>query len=74
VEARQVRLDYAVPWEGKLYQIRRPAITPGIRGAKVRVEARLDGTLAVRQGDRYMPIEECVAAEKLKKSPKPKPL
>lgn len=73
VETRQVRPDYTLAWEGKLYQIQRKAITPGLRGANVRVEARLDGTLAVRHGERYLPIQECVAAEKPKKSPPPKP-
>ena len=62
VETRQVRPDYTLRWEGKLYQIERQAITPGLRRANVRVEARLDGTLAVRHGDRYLPIEECAAA------------
>jgi len=73
VETRQVRPDYTLPWDGKLYQIQRQAIAPGLRGATVRVEARLDGTLAVRHGGRYLAIEECVAAEKPKKSSQPKP-
>jgi hypothetical protein len=73
VEMRQVRPDYTLPWEGKLYQIQRQGITPGLRGANVRVEARLDGTLAVRHGDRYLPVAECVAAEKSKKSRPSKP-
>lgn len=64
VDARQVRPDYTLRWDGKLYQIERQAITPGLRGSNVRVEKRLDGTLAVRHGDRYLPVEECVVAEK----------
>src|SRR5207248_8696998 len=68
VDTRQVRSDYTVPWQGKLYQIQCQAITPGLRGAKVRVEARLDGSLAMRHGDRYLPIEECVVPEKSKKT------
>jgi hypothetical protein len=73
VEMRQVRPDYTVPWEGKLYQIQRQAIRPGLRGADVRVEARLDGTLAVRHGERYLAIEECVAAKKPQKTHSSKP-
>src|SRR3954452_9933380 len=42
VETRQVRPDYTVRWDGKLYQIERGAITTGLRGANVRVEQRLD--------------------------------
>jgi DNA-binding Lrp family transcriptional regulator len=66
VEARQVRPDYTLRWEGKLYQIERPGITSGLRGAQVRVEKRLNGSLAVRYQERYLPIQECVVAEKRK--------
>lgn len=69
VEQRQVRPDYTLRWEGKLYQIDRRAVTPGLRGANVRVEQRLDGTLAIRHRERYLPIEECVLAEKAKTTP-----
>jgi hypothetical protein len=66
VETRQVRNDYTFPWGGELYQIERQAVTPGLRRAHVRVEQRLDGTLAVRHGERYLPIQECTAADKPK--------
>jgi hypothetical protein len=66
VETRQVRPDYTLRWEGKLYQIERRAVTAGLRGANVRVERRLDGSLAVRHGDRYLPIKECAAADRPK--------
>ena len=75
VETRQVRPDYTLRWDGKLYEIQRQAITPGLRRANVRVEKRLDGSLAVRHGDRYLPTEQCAVAEKAKKHlspPKPK--
>ena len=72
VEHRQVRLDYTLRWDGKFYQIPREAVTTGLRGAKVRVEKRLDGSLAVRHGERYLPVEECIMAERPKASaPKP---
>jgi transposase len=73
VEMRQVRPDYTLRWKAKLYQIERGAISPGLRGAKVRVEERLDGSLAVRHGERYLPIEECAVAEKRPKRPTAKP-
>src|SRR5579872_7431059 len=66
VETRQVRSDYTLRWEGKLYQIERQAVTAGLRGADVRVEQRLDGSLAVRYGERYLPVRECPVAEKAK--------
>ncbi len=59
VETRQVGNDYTFRWEGKLYQIARAGVRPGLRGGTVRVEARLDGALAVRFQDRYLAISEC---------------
>jgi transposase len=69
VETRQVRPDYTLRWEGKLYQIERQAVTTGLRRANVRVEQRLDGTLAVRYGERYLPVAECAVADKPKAPP-----
>jgi transposase-like protein len=66
VETRQVRPDYTLRWDGKLYQIDRAAVVSGLRRANVRVEQRLDGSLAVRHGERYLPVEECAAADKPK--------
>lgn len=63
VETRQVRPDYTLRWDGKLYQIERPAVVTGLRGANVRVERRLDGSLAVRYGERYLPVKECAVAD-----------
>jgi hypothetical protein len=40
----------------------------------VRVEQRLDGSLAVRYGERYLPVKECVLAEKPKPSRPDKPV
>lgn len=66
VEMRQVRNDYTLRWDGKLYQIENQAVTAGLRGANVRVEQRLDGSLAVRYGERYLPVEECASADPAK--------
>ncbi len=48
VETRQVRNDYTLRWDGNLYPIERRAVRAGLRGATVRVQARLDRALAVR--------------------------
>jgi transposase len=64
VETRQVRPDYTLRWEGKLYQIERQAVVSGLRGGEVRIERRLDGSLAVRYRERYLPVQECQEAEK----------
>ncbi len=66
VETRQVRNDYTLRWDGKLYQIERQAVTTGLRKADVRIEQRLDGSLAVRHGERYLPVKECAVADKPK--------
>ena len=74
VETRQVRNDYTLRWDGKLYQIERQAITTGLRQANVRVERRLDGSLAVRYGERYLPVKECALADKTKAARPEKPV
>jgi len=73
VETRQVRNDYTFPWNGKSYQIERQAVVSGLRGARVRVEQRLDGSLAARYGERYLPLQHCVLAEKRKRQVLTKP-
>ena len=64
VEKRQVRPDYTIRWDGKVYRIERSAVTAGLRGANVRTERRLDGSLAVRYEGRYLPVQECAVADK----------
>ena len=59
VETRQVRNDYTLRWDGELYQIEPQAVVSGLRGANVRVEQRLDGSLAVRYGEKYLPVKQC---------------
>ena len=59
VETRQVRNDYTFRWAGSLYQIARGSVVSGMRGATVRIEQRLDGSLAARYGERYLKTELC---------------
>jgi hypothetical protein len=73
VETRQVRSDYTLRWDGKLHQIERQAVVSGLRGADVRVEQWLDGSLAVRYGQQYLPVKECAVAEKPKVARPAKP-
>jgi len=63
-ETRQVRNDYTIPLDAELYQIERKAVVSGLRKADVRVEKRLDGSLAVRFGERYLPVSRCAGAVK----------
>lgn len=69
VETRQVRNDYTIPLDAELYQIAPRAVVSGLRKASVRVEKRLDGSLAVRFGERYLPVSRCVPAAKPKTPP-----
>lgn len=64
VETRQVANDYTIRFENKLFQIPRAEIRPGLRGGTVRVEKRLDGTLAVRFRNRYLTVAECAPRQK----------
>lgn len=59
VEQRVVTNDYTLRFDGAIYQILREQVRPGLRGATVRVEQRLDGTLAVRFRDRYVHVQLC---------------
>jgi DNA-binding IscR family transcriptional regulator len=58
VEPRRVSNDYTLRFDGKIWQIAQSDIGAGLRGAVVRVEMRLDGSLAVRFGKRYLRVTE----------------
>jgi len=63
VEMRQVDNDYTLRWDGQRYKILRSQIVVGLRKANVRVEQRLDGSIAVRYQDRYLTVERCLPDE-----------
>jgi transposase len=52
-ESRFVGNDYTVRFDNRLYQVHKPAL-PGLRGGRVVMEQRLDGSLAIRFGERYL--------------------
>ena len=64
VETRTVANDYTFQFESKRYQIDRQQVWPGLRGGIVHIESRLDGTMAVRFGPRYLAVTECIVREK----------
>jgi hypothetical protein len=74
VQSRVVAPDYTVQWQGQRYQIAREAVRAGLRGARVRVEQRLDGSVAVRFREHYLPVRPCGATPPppLRGQPKPK--
>jgi len=59
VEPRQVTNDYTVRYDGKVYQIDRRDIQVGMRKAWVRVEERLDASIAVQFQGRYARVRRC---------------
>jgi len=69
VEARVVTNDYTLRYQGKSYQIARADLGGGWRGARVGVEKRLDGTVAVKFRDRYLTVSECPPGQKPKAGP-----
>jgi hypothetical protein len=58
---RTVSNDYVVRFDSRFFQLLRPAL-PGLRGGKVIVEERLDGTLKIRFGGKYPPYKEIAKA------------
>jgi hypothetical protein len=61
--------DYTIQIDNQLWQIARGDIRAGMRGGVVRVEARLDDSLAVRFGKRYVAVSQCQPRPKV---PSPK--
>jgi hypothetical protein len=59
VEPRQVGSGYTIQVDNQTYQIARSDIRAGLRGAAVRVEIRLDASMAVRFGTRYVTVTAC---------------
>ena len=73
VETRQVGNDYTLRIHGNRYQISRATIRPGLRGASVRVEKRLNGCLAVAYQGRYLELQPCSPVAPLAGTPPRKP-
>jgi len=71
MEQRQVTNDYTVRYEGKVYQIDRRDIQVGMRKGWVRVEQRLDGSIAVQFQGRYVRVRRCAPALALPQPPAP---
>jgi len=59
---RTVANDYTVRHAGRRYQIERRSIAGGLRGSKVIVEERLDGSMRLRFRGRYLRWHEVASA------------
>ena len=71
VEERVVTPDYTFRYQGKMYQIARRDIRPGLRGGRVRVEQRLDGSMAVKFRQYPLTVTECPVRPKTPLPAKP---
>jgi hypothetical protein len=54
---RVVTNDYTLRFQNRIYQVGKP-VYPGLRGGKVVVELRLDGSMALRFGGKYLKYQE----------------
>ncbi|MFL6417417.1 MAG: ISNCY family transposase [Bryobacteraceae bacterium] len=59
VEERQISNGYTVQHHGTTYQIPPRQVRTGMRRSKLRVEARLDGTIAMRFDSQYLAVAAC---------------
>ena len=76
---RLISSDYTIRYQGTVYHIARQQVRPGLRAGRVRVEQRLDGSLAVRFRQHYLAVAECepqprrTLPPKTVSSPRPRP-
>jgi hypothetical protein len=66
-ESRTVASDYTLRWDGVLYRIPPKHMMRGLRGARVVVERRLDGSHWVHWRTRILALEHCEPRTELSK-------
>jgi transposase len=71
-DQRTVANDYTIRYHGQTWQLPPPAL-PGLRGGKVTVERRLDGTTHVRFKGKYLKYEPVIGEDKALGAPPPDP-
>ncbi len=64
VQERVIGQDYTLRYERQLYQITREYIRSGLKGKRIRMEQRLDGTVAAKGPDGTLQIALCEGAER----------
>lgn len=67
VETRQLSNGYTIQFGNQTYKIARGDVRAGMRGAEVRVEVRLDTSMAARFGKRYLTVTACESRPKVAK-------
>jgi transposase len=74
VEERQISNGYTVQYRGHTYQIPPNQVRTGMRGAKLRVEVRLDGTTTMCFGSQYLTVAACEVPRPIGKPKRPEKL
>jgi hypothetical protein len=64
VEKRQLDNGYVLQYDAKFFRVHRQDVRPGMRKAWVRVEERLDGSIAVQHEGRYVRVSRCPQPER----------
>jgi hypothetical protein len=64
VEQRVIGQDYTIRYAGRLYQVAREQITPGLKRQRVRVEERLDGQVVVQWRNKPLRVTLCEAVSR----------
>lgn len=57
--SRTLSPDYTVRWDGASYRVEREQIARGMRGARVQLERRLEGSRWLHWRNRFVPLEPC---------------
>jgi hypothetical protein len=57
--SRMVSPDYTVRWDGAIYRVKREHVARGMRGARVQLERRLDGSRWMHWRNRMVALEGC---------------
>ena len=70
VQSRHVSSDYTIRNNGRMCRITPKCVQPGMRGGIVRIEMRLDGSMAVFFQSQYLEVTECDIAQKRGAPPK----
>jgi transposase len=70
-EERTVKRDYTIQWKNRTFQITKQVHPGGLRGSKVEVETRVNGTLALRFKGGYLEFVEIEARSSRRRRPAP---
>ena len=71
-QSRTVARDYTVRWEGTIYRIQGEPMAAGMRGARVQLERRLDGSRWLHWRKRIVALERCEPSRGVGVEPAPK--